>query len=208
MPTTGSKLRSGGCEVGHAEQNLPSMNAREELRGIIAKESVLFREEGFLLASGRRSQYYYDLKLTTLSNPHALSLAARLLLDRIAALPNRVDAIGGLTSGADPLVVAVSLLAIMEGRRLPGFFVREKPKAHGTERVIEGVVEEGMNVVILDDVITQGNSVLKAIKGAEAKGARVVHVFILVDREEGGMKFVRDQGYNVESIFTHTELVS
>jgi orotate phosphoribosyltransferase len=181
------------------------MNAREELRGIIAKDSVLFREEGFLLASGRRSQYYYDLKLTTLSNPHALSLAARLLLDKIAP---HVDAIGGLTSGADPLVVAVSLLALTEGRRLPGFFVREKPKAHGTERVIEGVVEEGMNVLVLDDVITQGNSVLKAIKGAEEKGARVVHVLILVDREEGGMKFLRDQGYNVEPIFTHTELVS
>ena len=205
MPTTGSKLRSGCCEVGHTEQNLPSMNAREELRGIIAKESVLFREEGFLLASGRRSQYYYDLKLTTLSNPHALNLAARLLLDKIGP---HVDAIGGLTSGADPLVVAVSLLAMSEGRRLPGFFVREKPKAHGTERVIEGVVEEGMNVVILDDVITQGNSVLRAIKGAEEKGARVVHVFILVDREEGGMKYLREKGYNVEPIFTHTELVS
>ncbi len=205
MPTTGSKLTSDGCEVRHTERNLPTMNAREELRGIIAKESVLFREEGFLLASGRRSQYYYDLKATTLSNPHALSLAARLLLDKIG--PD-IDAIGGLTSGADPLVVAVSLLAMTEGRRLPGFFVREKPKAHGTERVIEGVVEKGMNVVILDDVITQGNSVLKAIKGAEEKGARVVRVIILVDREEGGMKFLRDQGYKVEPIFTHTELIS
>ena len=207
MPTTGGKLSSAVVKSG-TRNRIPTMNAREDLRGIIAKESVLFREEGFLLASGRRSQYYYDLKLTTLSNPHALSLAARLLLDKIAALPSRVDAIGGLTSGADPLVVAVSLLAMAEGRRLPGFFVREKPKTHGTERVIEGVVEEGMNVVILDDVITQGNSVLKAIKGTEEKGAHVVHVFILVDREEGGVKFLRDQGYNVEPIFTHTELIS
>ena len=184
------------------------MNARQELRRIIAKESVRYREEGFLLASGTRSQYYYDLKLTTLSNPYALSLAAEILLDRIAALPDRVDAVGGLTSGADPLVVAVSLLAIKQERRLPGFFVREKPKAHGTERVIEGVVEKGMNVVILDDVITQGHSVLKAIKGAEEQGAHVVSVLILVDREEGGVKFLRDQGYNVEPMFTHTELVS
>ncbi len=205
MPTPESKLILDGCEVRHTEQNFLTMNVREELRGIIAKESVLFRDEGFLLASGRRSQYYYDLKLTTLSNPHALSLAARLLLDKIDP---EINAVGGLTSGADPLVVAVSLLAMTEGRHLPGFFVREKPKAHGTERVIEGVVEKGMNVVILDDVITQGNSVLKAIKGAEEKGARVVRVFILVDREEGGMKFLRDQGYNVEPIFTHTELVS
>lgn len=184
------------------------MNAREELRQIIAKESIHYREEGFLLSSGKRSQYYYDLKLTTLSNPHALSLAARLLLDKITTLPDRVDAVGGLTSGADPLVVAVSLLAIAEGRRLPGFFVRAKPKGHGTERLIEGIVEKGMNVVILDDVITQGNSVLKAIKGAEDEGAHVVSAFILVDREEGGMAFLRDQGYRVEAMFTHTELVS
>jgi orotate phosphoribosyltransferase len=184
------------------------MNAREELRQIIAKESIHFREEGFLLSSGKRSQYYYDLKLTTLSNPHALSLAARVLYDKIAALPERVDAIGGLTSGADPLVVAVSLLALTEGRNLPGFFVRAKPKGHGTERLIEGALDNGVNVVILDDVITQGNSVLKAIKGAEEAGAHVVHSLILVDREEGGVAFLRDQGYRVEAIFTHTELTA
>ncbi len=208
MSTTGSRLSAGSREVRHAEESSSTMNAREELRGIIAKESVLFREEGFVLASGKTSHYYYDLKLTTLSNPHALSLAAGLLLDRINALPDPVDAVGGLTSGADPLVVAVSLLALREGRRLPGFFVREKPKAHGTERVIEGAIAPGMKVVIVDDVITQGNSVLKAIKGAEQSGARVAHVLVLVDREEGGVKFLRDQGYEVEPIFTHTELTS
>jgi len=183
------------------------MTAREELGRIIAKRSLLKSEKGFVLASGRRSNWYYNLKLTTLSEPHALSLAARLLLDKISGLP-RVDAVGGLTSGADPLVVAVSLLAFREGRDLPGFFVREKAKEHGTERVIEGIVKEGTNVVILDDVITEGTSVMKAIAGAEEQGAHVVHVFILVDREEGGVTSLRSKGYPVDAIFTHSELTA
>jgi len=204
MSTPGDKLVLDNCELSHTD----AMTAREELRQIIAKESVLFREEGFLLASGKRSKYYYDLKLTTLNNPHALWLASKLMLEKITSFGRHVDAVGGLTSGADPLVVAVSLLAKSQGIHLPGFFVREKPKAHGTERVIEGVVTPGMSVVIVDDVITQGNSVLKAIKGAEEKGAEVVQVLILVDREEGGLGFLRSQGYCVEPIFTHTELIS
>lgn len=182
------------------------MSVRDELRAIITKHSVLYREEGFLLASGTRSKYYFDLKLTTLSNPHALALAARLLLDRIVALPH-IDAVGGLTSGADPLIIAVSQLALREGRTLPGFFVRDEQKVHGTEREIEGAVEHGMNVVILDDVITRGSSVLKAIRIAESRGAKVARVLILVDREAGGMKLLRGEGYEVDAIFTTSEIL-
>lgn len=182
------------------------MDAREELRAIIKRHSLLSRPEGYVLASGKRSPYYFDLKLTTLSNPRALFLASRLLLDRIAALPERVDAIGGLTSGADPLLIGVSQLALREGRVLPAFFVRDEQKTHGTERVIEGSVSDGMNVVILDDVITTGNSVLKAIHPVEKQGARVVHVFILVDREEGGVDHLRERNYAVEPIFSYSEL--
>jgi orotate phosphoribosyltransferase len=182
------------------------MDEREELLHLVAKESVLHKERGFVLASGKTSDYYYDLKRTTLSFPHALKAAARLILAKINALPEPVHAVGGLTSGADPLVVAISLAALDQGIPLPGFFVREKPKAHGTERVIEGTVHGGMNVVIVDDVITAGKSVYKAIQGAEDQGARVVHVFVLVDREEGGPEFLRERGYKVESIFSHTEI--
>ena len=185
-----------------------AMDTRDELKQIVATKSLLTRPEGYTLASGQWSPYYFDLKLTTLSDPHALSLAARLLLERIGALGVRVDAVGGLTSGADPLVVATSLLALQANRVLPGFFVRDEQKHHGTERVIEGLVSEGMNVVILDDVITKGNSVLKAIKPVEKRGARVVRVLVLVDREEGGIKFLSDLGYTVEPIFTHSELVA
>lgn len=208
MPPMASRLPSAGCESEHTEANPTTMDEREELGRLIAEHSLLTREEGFLLASGKRSPYYYNLKATTLSLPHALAAAARLILARVNGLAEEVHAIGGLTSGADPLVVAVSQEALKEGINLPGFFVREQPKTHGTERVIEGVVWSGMNVVIVDDVITEGRSVLKAIMGARQAGARVVQVIILVDREEGGVKTLRDQGYKVEAIFTHTELIA
>jgi orotate phosphoribosyltransferase len=181
---------------------------REELRQIIATHSLLYREEGFLLASGKRSQHYFDLKLTTLSNPEALFLASRVLLDKIRTLGVHIDAVGGLTSGADPLVIAVSQLALRDGLVLPAFFVRDEQKTHGTERMIEGTVTDGMNVVILDDVITTGGSVLKAIRPVEKQGARVVQILILVDREEGGLEALRERGYSVEPIFSYGELKS
>jgi len=184
------------------------MDARDELRQIIARKSLLTRPEGYTLASGAWSPYYFDLKLTTLSDPHALRLASEVLLDKIDALGARIDAIGGLTSGADPLIVATSLLALQRGRVLPGFFVRDAQKHHGTERVIEGIVTAGMNVVILDDVITKGNSVLKAIEPVEKIGAHVERVLVLVDREEGGIAFVAGKGHVVEPIYTYSELVA
>jgi orotate phosphoribosyltransferase len=182
------------------------MDAREELRGIIREQSCLRRPEGYTLASGKWSPYYFDLKQTTLSNPHALTLAAGLILDRMRALPQRVDAVGGLTAGADPLVVATSLVALRQGWKLPGFFVRDEQKTHGTERVIEGSVTDGMNVVIVDDVITTGRSVMKAIRPVEKQGARVLQVLILVDREEGGIGYLREQGYRAEALYSSSEL--
>jgi orotate phosphoribosyltransferase len=185
-----------------------AMDARDELKEIVAQRSLLTREEGYILASGAWSKYYFDLKLTTLSEPHALQLAAEVLLDRIDTLGVKIDAVGGLTSGADPLIVATSLLALRRGRILPGFFVRDKQKNHGTEQVIEGIVTPGMNVVILDDVITQGKSALKAIEPVEKIGAHVIRTLILVDREEGGIEFLASKGHKAEPIFKYSELVA
>lgn len=182
------------------------MDAHEELKQIIMEKSILRREGGYTLASGAWSPYYVDLKLTTLSDPRALELAALGVLELIQQLGEQVDAVGGLTSGADPLVVGTSLAALKAGMRLPGFFVRELPKNHGTERVIEGTVYPGMNVVIVDDVITTGASVLTAIRGAEEAGARVLAAIVLMDREAGGVKFLADKGYRVLSLFEYGDL--
>lgn len=204
MSTEGVAFRDGSVN-GSARAPMTE-SIREQLRKIIGEHSVLRREGGFLLASGKRSDFYIDLKRTTLSMPNALRMAARIILDRVNALPGRIDAIGGLTSGADPLVIAVSQMAVQEGQTLPGFFVRDRQKEHGTEREIEGTVEAGMRVVILDDVITTGKSVLRAIGPAAKAGATVAKVFILVDREEGGLENLRALGHSVEPIFTVSEL--
>ena len=207
MPTA-SVPSSGVVNRGTGPHVSAAMDTRNELKQIVAAKSLFTRPEGYTLASGQWSPYYFDLKQTTLSDPRALRLASVLLLDRINALGVHIDAIGGLTSGADPLIVATSQTALQSGQILPGFFVRDEQKHHGTERLIEGIVTEGMNVVILDDVITRGTSVLKAIEPVEKIGARVVGVLILVDREEGGIAFLASKGHTAEPIFTRSELVA
>lgn len=185
------------------------MDDRAELRDMIAKDAILHGD--FLLASGKRSKYYLDCKKVTLCNPHALALAARLMLAKIKETEQQksvhVDAIGGLTSGADPLLIAVSQLAYREGRKLPAFFVRDEQKSHGTKRTIEGDIPSGQNVVILDDVMTLGNSVLKAVRAAKEVGATVVKIFVLVDREEPD-RSDELKAYDWAAIFTVREVLA
>jgi len=180
------------------------MDPRDELFRILREDS-LFRGR-FVLASGKESSYYFDCKLTTLSSPRGLFLACGIIRDRIRAMTTRVDAIGGLTIGAAPLVVGVSLLAQLEGENLPAFIVRKEPKPHGRQRLIEGSVKPGTNVVIVDDVITTGASVLKAIKEAEAAGAKVVKVLVLIDREEGADAELGK--YDFERVFSLKEFLT
>lgn len=179
------------------------MGARDELREILTRTS-LFRGQ-FILASGKASEYYFDCKLTTLSEPRGLKLAAQLMYERIASWTVRVDAVGGLVMGSAPLVIGVSLEALAHGRILPGFMVRKEPKAHGRAQLIEGVVKPGANVVIVEDVVTSGGSVLRAIRAVEQEGATVVKVLVLVDREEGAAETLRD--YEHEAIFSFKDLL-
>ncbi|MFQ5899150.1 MAG: orotate phosphoribosyltransferase [Candidatus Methylomirabilia bacterium] len=179
------------------------MEPRDELFQILREHSLL--RGRFVLASGKESDYYFDCKLTTLGNPRGLSLACRILRERIHAMDTPVDAIGGPTMGAAPLVIGVSLLAQLDGQHLPGFIVRKDPKPHGRQLLIEGSVKPGTNVVILEDVVTTGSSVLKAVKEAEAAGARVVKVLALIDREEGADAALRNYGF--ERIFSFGEFL-
>src|SRR5262245_36593462 len=133
----GGRLAVEGCESAHAPmlRMTSDTDTWETLRKIIRTQSVLTRPEGYILASGKWSPDYFDLKLTTLSEPSALSMSATLVVEKIEALERstgrEVQAVGGLTSGADPLVVAVALHAYGKGRALPGFFVRDEQKMHG-----------------------------------------------------------------------------
>jgi orotate phosphoribosyltransferase len=178
-------------------------DARTELRNILRSKSLLRGE--FVLASGKTSSYYLDCKRTTLESPRGLELIARLMFDRIKAMSPRPDAIGGLTIGAAPISIAVSQLAWRDvGWELPIFVVRDERKDHGTKQTIAGEIKAGWNVAIVDDVMTTGNSVMKAIIAASDHGATVGRVLILIDREEGGLDTLK--GYDVECLYSYKEL--
>jgi orotate phosphoribosyltransferase len=179
------------------------MDEKAELAEILRKNSYFSGE--FVLASGRHTTYYFDCKLTTYSEPRGLELAAALILDQVRPLRGRLQAIGGLTLGAAPLAIAVSQQAWKEGWRLPAFAVRKEPKQHGRQRLIEGTVEPAWEVAILDDVITSGDSVHRAISAVCEAGAKVAKVIVLVDREEGGRETLRE--YDYSAIFTIRELL-
>jgi orotate phosphoribosyltransferase len=116
-----------------------------------------------------------------------------VVLDEIERLPEKVGAVGGLNTGADPIIGAVMMEARQRGIALDGFYVRSQPKSHGTKRVVENSPPKGTNVVIVDDVVTGGGSVLKAVAGAQEEGCKVVAVITLVDRLEGGGEKIKEK---------------
>lgn len=156
---------------------------RDRLRDLLREHSLLFGD--FVLASGRRSRFYFDSKRTTLL-PEGAWLTARVVLDRLRREGVEAEAIGGLTLGADPIVCPVAALSHVEGPPLRAFLVRKEAKEHGTGRRIEGCPPPGTRVVVVDDVVTTAGSTLQAIEAAQEAGLHVVAVVCLVDREEGG----------------------
>jgi orotate phosphoribosyltransferase len=154
-------------------------SARQKLLGMIADRS--FRLGEFKLSSGATSDYYIDCRTTTL-DAKGSRLTGEVFLEEIRKRGWRAQAIGGLTMGADPIVVAV---AVVSGE-LNGFLVRKAEKQHGTGRRIEGFCEKGARVVIVDDVCTTGGSTVQAIEAAREFGFEIVGVMCLVEREEAG----------------------
>lgn len=172
------------------------LEQRERLRELV-KERGLVRGD-FTLASGAKSTYFFDLKMVTLSAEGAY-LAGRLVFDLLR--DSGIDAVGGLTLGADPIVAAVALVSHMEGEPIPAFIVRGEMKEHGTQKAIEGYVpQRGSSVAIVEDVITKGGSTLKAIKAVEEAGCRVAKVVALLDRHQGGSDELHRRGYDFTAI--------
>lgn len=158
-------------------------SAREQLLATLAEKS--FRLGEFKLSSGGVSDYYIDCRLTTLDARGAL-LTGQAVLDEIDRRGWRPDAIGGLTLGADPVVVATSVVSAQRGNGKPihGFLVRKAEKTHGTAQRIEGFREKPARVVIVDDVCTTGASTIQAIEAAREYGFEIAGVLCLVDRQE------------------------
>lgn len=174
-------------------------NYREELREYIKEKAVVYAE--VTLSSGEKSNYYIDCKQVTLD-----AKGAFLVGEVLSGLLEDADAIGGLTIGADPIATAVSVRSYENGRPVPAFIVRKGQKAHGMMKRIEGPVAPGSKVVVVDDVITKGGSVIEAIEAAESEGHNVIKVMCLVDRQQGGSDLIKSKGYKLEALFTPADL--
>jgi len=155
------------------------------------------------LASGRTSDFYFNMKPTML-DPEGAYLIGSLVADAIQ--PGEADMVGGLEMGAVPLATSVAAVSFSKGRPLPAFFVRKQAKEHGTQSLIEGLVKgetiRGKRVIILEDVTTTGGSSLKAIEAVKAEGATVVRVITLVDRLEGAAESFAAAGVRFDPLLT------
>ena len=179
---------------------------KERLKEIIRKLSYEKRE--VILASGRKSNFYFDGKQTTL-NAEGAYLTGKLMFQEIKNYPE-IKAIGGPTMGADPIAASVAVVSFIEGNPLNAFIVRKEPKKHGKMLWIEGAknLKQGEQVAIVEDVITTGGSILKAAKVVEESGYNVGLVVVLVDREEGGRENIENAGYKFISILKKSEIVT
>ena len=172
---------------------------RKRLRDLLAERALILGP--ITLSSGKQSNHYFDCRRLTL-NSEGADLVGDVVLDVIQKLPEKPLAIGGLTHGADPIIVAVMMKARQRGTPLDGFFVRKEAKAHGTKNLIENAPKPGTKVVIVDDVVTAGGSVLKAIEDAEHAGCEVVAAITIVDRKEGGGDKIRGKIARYIPLFT------
>ncbi len=176
---------------------------QQRLRDLLRERSVTRGD--FILASGRRSSFYIDARRTTMSG-EGLAVIGSLGLARLAARGWAPDLVGGLTLGADPVAYALAAAARAQGRPLNAFTVRKQAKAHGTGKRIEGCFVPGAAVVVVEDVITTGQSATEAIAAVTAEGGRVLGVLAVVDREEGGRATLEHAGHAVEVLVTATDL--
>jgi orotate phosphoribosyltransferase len=163
------------------------------------------RRGDFILASGRRSSVYVDARRTTMSGAGQIVIGD-LGLARLTARGWHPAAVGGLTLGADPVAYAIAAAAHRTGVAIDAFTVRKQPKQHGTAGRVEGCFAPGNAVVIVEDVITSGQSALEAIRAVETEGARVLGVLAVVDRQEGGRVALEHAGYSVEALVSAADL--
>jgi orotate phosphoribosyltransferase len=180
-------------------------NLKKRLRELLIEKSIKYSDTPvFKLASGRMSDFYVDCRKVT-HNAEGTYLIGNMVFDLIQALP--VQAIGGLTMGADPIAAAVAYTAFLNKRAINSFVIRKERKEHGLKKLVEGDVQSGDRVVIVDDVITTGGSTIRAIEAARDEGLEVVKAVVLVDREEGGREEIIKYISSVEALFTKTELM-
>lgn len=180
------------------------MDDRDRLLEIL--KSLSYEEGEFILKSGKKSSFYIDARETTL-NPEGMYLTGSIMYRMVRDIP-RIQAVGGVSVGADPLVCSVVLYAHSRQDNLSGFFIRKEPKGHGKNLWIEGAknLTTGMDVVILEDVVTTGGSSIRAIEIAQNEGYNVRALIAILDRLEGGKEAIESKGYIFKSIFNINDL--
>lgn len=174
---------------------------RQHLLDLFCK--LAYQEGDFVLSSGQRSPYYINGKQVTLHPQGALAIG-RLLLSQ---LPTDTQAVAGLTLGADPIVSAVSVVSAYENRPIPALIIRKEAKGHGTRAYIEGPnLPAGALVVVLEDVVTTGQSAMKAVERLRQAGYKVEQVMALVDRQQGGAQLYQSAMLKFQSLFSIEEI--
>jgi orotate phosphoribosyltransferase len=181
------------------------MDDRTRLIELLARYSI--KTGDFTLSSGMVSNLYIDARATTM-RPEGLMLIGQLALATLRENRWPVDAVGGLTLGADPIAYAISYTSNLVPPLIRAFTVRKEAKIHGTGKLIEGAFQKGDRVVIVEDVITTGVSGLHAINAVNAAGGTVHGLLAIVDREEGGIAMVNRAGYDALSLIRLSEITS
>lgn len=184
-------------------QPLRKLELRNSLFRLL--QELSFKRGSVTLASGRESDFYFDMKPTML-HPEGAAELSELILDNIQDLD--ADCVGGLEMGAVPLIAPVAVKSLESNRPLHGFFVRKKPKQHGTKQRIEGRNLAGKRVVILDDVTTTGESAMDAVSAVREAGAEVILVLSIVDRGEGAAELYRNADIKFRSLFRAEEFLA
>ncbi len=182
------------------------MNVKEQLKPILVEMS--YEEREVTLASGRKSNFYFDGKQTTLHATGGL-LVGKAFWAEVQQFEGPIHGVGGLTLGADPIATATSIAAALEGVDVHAFIIRKEPKGHGTGQWLEGRknLPPGSRVVIVEDVTTTGGSSLKAVERAQEEGLEVLGIVTLVDREEGAREAIEGAGQKLRAVFTRSEVV-
>ncbi|MCE2519991.1 MAG: orotate phosphoribosyltransferase [Alphaproteobacteria bacterium] len=165
----------------------------------LIRELAVMNGGDFELASGERSAVYIDLRRVTM-HPLGASAIGHMIHDRLA--DTGVDSVGGMATAAIPVVTAVVCESQRRSVPVRGFYVRDKAKTRGTQRRIEGLLEEGDKVVLLEDTMTTGQSTMAAVEAVREAGATVVRVITVVDRLRGGAALFADSGISFEALFT------
>ncbi len=179
---------------------------KNEIMPYLLERALLYSpEKPFKLSSGKESPYYLDCRKITLYGP-SYKFIGELFWEELRYTD--IEGVAGMSMGADPIVCGILSAALSEERALEGILIRKEPKKYGTGKQLEGNFWKGMKIALVEDVVTTGGSLLKAIEACEKEDLNIISVIALVDREEGGKEALKERGYELKSFFTLSEIIS